>query len=176
MGAVTDVVKRNVPASYRALVGVTNSYDYGIEELQALADFVQFKLFTTIPGSSNEASLWDANELELIGTLTTLQFIPAAIDFWGDALISEATTGTNENVTYLDRRPELWRVYERLALKAQELSAVVGVNITTIKTMLPKVSYGDNGRNILITPDPMDFQPPYTTSSVEDLVPWSYEQ
>ena len=176
MGAVTDIVKRYVPASYRALVGATNSYDFGITELQAMADYVQFKLFSTVPGSTNEATLWNHNELELNGIMTTLQFIPAAIDYWGNALATESTTGTHESVAYYDRRPDLWRIHEVLVKKAQELSSVVGVNIVTVRAVLPKVSYGDNGRNILISSDPTDFPPPYETTSADDMILWSNEQ
>lgn len=176
MGAVTDIVKRYVPASYRALVGATNSYDFSITELQGMADFVQYKLFSTVPGSANEATVWNPNELELNGVMTTLQFIPAAIDYWGNVLASESTTGTNENVAYFDRRPDLWKIYEVLTRRASELSSVVGVNINTIRAVVPKVSYGDNGRGILLSPDPMDYPPEYETVAPDDMIPWSYEQ
>jgi len=173
MGAITAIVKRYVPASYRALISVTNNY-YSATELQGLADSVQFRLFTTIAGVTNEASVYTSKEIDLLGTITTMQFIPAAIDYWGDALASESTTGTHENVSYFDRRPELWKIYELLAAQAEDLADDLGVNITTAKTMLPRVSYGDNGRGILLTPDPQDFPVSWEEASPGDLVPWSY--
>lgn len=174
MGAVTDVVKRYVPASYRALVGATNSYDYNISNLQALADFVQFRLFATVPGADNEATLWNYNERELLGIVTTMQFIPGAVDFWGDHLASQSTAPTQEDVAWFDHRPDLWRTYDRLAAQAAILAPVVGVNLKSVRNMLPLVSYGDNGRNILRTPDPLDFDPEFGTpnSSVVNIA-WS---
>lgn len=176
MGTITDVVRRYVPSSYKALVGATNSYDYGMTQLQALADFVQFRLFSTIPGSSNEATVWDANETELLGVLTTLQFIPAAVDYWGDALSSEATSGTNEDVSYFDRRPDLWRIHEKLVALAGDLAVDVGVSLKRVKAVVPGVSYYDNGRGILSTPDPTDFPLQSGTLSNDNWPPWSYEQ
>ena len=172
MGAITDVVHRYVPASYKALIGATNSYGFGISQLQALADFNQYRLFSTVPGSSNEATLWNPNQKELLGILTTLQFIPAAIDYWGDALASQSTSGTEEDVSFFDRRPELWRVYEKLAIQAEQLSVLVGVNTTLVKAITPKVSYGDNGRGILVSEDPSQWETAYPTSSTQ--VPWIY--
>lgn len=174
-GAVTDVVKRYVPASYRALVGATNSYDFNISQLQAMADYVQYRLFATVPGSSNEAVVWNYNELELLGIMTTIQFIPAAIDYWGNALQSQGTSGTSEDNVYFDRRPDLWKVYDRLVKQAEELSGVIGVNITVVKAVVPKVSYGDNGRGILVTEDPSDWPPAFQQANIGNTVPWSYE-
>jgi len=175
MGAVTDVVKRYVPASYKALVGATNTYDFNISQLQAMANYVQYRLFATVPGSSNESVVWNYNELELIGIMTTIQFIPAAIDYWGNALQSQGTSGTSEDNSYFDRRPDLWRVYEKLVGQSQELSAVVGVNVSAIKAVIPKVSYGDNGRGVLWTQEPTDFPKSFEKVNVDNLIPWSYE-
>lgn len=172
MGAV-DIVKRYVPASYRALVGVTNNY-YNATDLQALADTVQFRLFATVSGATLEDSVFTRTELDLLGTVTTLQFIPAAIDYWGDVLQSEGTSGTEENVTFFDRRPELWRVYDVLAQHAAELAVETGINVKKIKTMLPQVTYGDNGRGILVTPDPNCFDRQYSDVVSEDLIEWTY--
>lgn len=172
MGAVVDVVKRYVPASYRAMVGITNSY-YSTSEIQALANYVQFRLFATTPGSDQEETVWDPKETELLGMLTTLQFIPAAIDFWGDQLSSQATSGSNEDVSYFDRRPDLWKVYARLAEDARVLGTEMEVNVYTIRAVVPKITQGDNGRNILKTADPLCFPSEYETLSPSDYIPWS---
>jgi hypothetical protein len=171
MGAVLDSVKRHVPASYRALVGITNTY-YGTTDLQYLADFVQYRLFATVPGAANEATVWtDRKRLELIGILTTLQFIPAAIDYWGDQIASQNLTGTHETNAWFDRRRELWSVFDRLTLEAKELAGEIGVTYGAI-SMIPQVSYGDNGRNILITPDPALWPRMDSSNSFRELFAW----
>lgn len=156
MGAVTNVVRRYVPASYRAMVGETNSY-YDQGDLQDLADFVQFRLYSTVVGATNEASLYDIEQRELLGMLATLQFIPAAVEYWGDQIQSEQTTGTSESVTYFDRRDQLWKLFAQLQKDATQLAIDLGVNISFARAVLPKISYGDNGRGILVTTDPEVF-------------------
>ena len=153
MGVITNIVRQNVPASYRALVGNT-IYDYSNTDLQSIADSVQYRLYATVAGVTQESSTWTPNQIELLGVITTLQFIPAAIDYWGDQLASQNTSGTNEDVAYFDRRPDLWKVWEKLAARAQELADEEQINLVKLKAVLPRVSYGDNGRGILVTPDP----------------------
>lgn len=171
MGAITDIVRQNVPASYRALVGVTNNY-YDLATLQNIANSAQYRLYATVAGVTQEASVFNPKELELLGVVTTLQFIPAAIDYWGDALQSQNTSGTNEDVSYFDRRPDLWKVWDKLAQRASELSEDLGVNLTRLRAILPQVSYGDNGRGILVTPDPNDFPLQSSRQRISDLTPW----
>jgi hypothetical protein len=153
VGAITDVVRRYVPGSYRAMVTVTNSY-YGISDLQALASFVQQRIFATVANEPDEASVYGVEKTELLGMLTTLQFIPAAVDYWGDQLASETTTGTSESVSYFDRRDQLWKLFDHLQKDAQQLAIDIGVPVNSAKAIVPKVSYADGGRNILTTPDP----------------------
>jgi len=158
VGAVTNIVKNYVPASYKALIGATNSY-YSQEDLQQLNEYAQFRVFSTVVTEASEAAVYNIEERQLLGILTTLQFIPAAIDFWSDALISESadSASSTKSVGYLDHRPDLWKIFDRLALEAQELAIDLGVNIGAAKAFIPKVSYGDNGREILVTSDPQDF-------------------
>lgn len=171
MGAVTDVVRRHVPASYRALISVTNSY-YSATDLQLLAEFVQYRLFATVPGATQEAAVWtDRKKLELLGILTTLQFIPAAIDYWGDQIASQALTGTSESNAWFDRREELWNVYDKLVAEANALAGEVGV-LSGLPSLMPKISYGDNGREILITPDPAAWPRFNEAQSIYDTLIW----
>ena len=173
MGAITNIVKQYVPASYAALVGATNTY-YSLEELQGLADFVKFRLYNTVVATLSEAAVYNPKELRLLGILTTLQFIPAAVDFWGDSLSSTTTTGTSESNAYFDHRTDLWKIFDRLTTEAQALSEDIGVNIYAARGVVPKVSYGDNGREILITGDPQEFPPAWDNSlnTDRDFIIW----
>lgn len=154
MGKITDVVQRHVPASYRAMCGVTNTY-YSLAALQDLSDYVQFRLYNTVVGESNEATTYNPKEQELLGVLTTLNFIPAAVDYWGDQLASQTASGVNESQAYFDRRPDLWKIFAQLQVEAAELSQELGVFSKVAN--LPGVSYGDNGRGVLITQDPQNW-------------------
>ena len=176
MGAITDVVKSYVPASYRAMVEATitdktgtryNYYDLAM--LQDLADYVKFRLFGTAVAASLEATLYDPLLTNFIGKLTTMQFIPAAVDFWGDQTIQESLSGTNESTSYPDRRDGLWKVFEDLkeqvAAEYDELAGDYGFIFRGGASALPRVTYGDNGRGILVTDDPQTFGVKYPHSS-----------
>jgi hypothetical protein len=168
MGKITDVVQRRVPASYMAMCAITNAY-YSLTALQDLSEFVQFRLYNTVVGVTNEATAYNPKERELLGILTTLNFIPAAVDYWGDQLSSQTADGVNESQSYFDRRPDLWKIFAQLQGEAQELSNELGVFSQVAN--LPGVSYGDNGRNILVTEDPVLFPRLHRRRSYSHL-PW----
>lgn len=177
MGALTDIVKRYVPATYKAMIGASGVTDYySVTELQALADFVQLKLFSTIAGTMAEISVYNGLQKEFLGIVTTLQFIPVAVEYWGDQLIQETVGGgagsTQGSVTYLDRREELWKIFDKLEKEAEELAVLVGIPINAARSVVPRVSYGDNGRGILVTPDPQDFGPAFDTCPPDSFIPW----
>lgn len=173
MGAIQNVVKQYVPASFAALISATNSY-YSPTELQSLADFVKFRLYNTVVAEASEAIIYNVKEQRLLGILTTLQFIPAAVDFWSDKYASVSTQPTSESVSYYDHRPDLWKIFDRLTAEAQALSNELGINIYAARGVVPKVSYGDNGRELLITTDPQKFSPAFdnTTQPGQDFLIW----
>ncbi len=175
MAAITDTVRRIVPSTWRALVGVTQSgmVLYSTSDVQALADYVKFRLFSTVVAAGAESSFYDPRVVGFLGKVTTLQFLPAAIDFWGTQLESKQTTGTNESLTYRDNIESLWRLFDELTAEVAKEADDLGFTILGVKGLIPRVSYGDNGRGILITPDPQDFPAAYLSEPWTDLLPWS---
>lgn len=174
MGAIANIVKQYVPVSYSALVGATNSY-YGPEQLQSLADYVKFRLYNTVVAEASEAVIYNPKEQRLLGILTTLQFIPAAVDYWSDSYSSVSTNPTSESVSHFDHRADLWKIFDRLTVEAQALGPEVGVDIYAARAVVPRVSYGDNGRNILITADPNHIGPAFDNEyplGNPDLLMW----
>lgn len=145
MGAITDVVRRYTPRSFRALCSVTNSY-YSLQELQAIAEWAQFRLFATVANVDDEATVYDRNERQLLGVVTTLNFIPAAVEYWGEQLAVQGTRGTDEAVTYRDPRPDLWKLFATLKEEARALGMIDTLGV------IPKVGYGDE--SIFVTSDP----------------------
>jgi hypothetical protein len=139
------------------MVGVTNSY-YGLTDLQNIADYVKFRLFGTIVATGTEATAYDPLLVNFLGKLVTLQFIPAAVDYWGDQLVQESTSGTNESVTFPDRREGLWKVFDDIRSEVQgeynQMAETYGFKIYGQLGVTPAVSYGDNGTGVLVTPDP----------------------
>jgi len=145
----------------------TSDLIFSLTDLQALADYVKFRLFATVAEPADEASAWNLGVRQFVGKLTTLQYIPAAIDFWDSRLAAKTTTGTNEVVTYRDQREGLFKLYDTLTKEVAQDSIDLGFTFN-VHGLLPAVSYGDNGRGILLTPDPMDYP---TMDSDAVLVP-----
>lgn len=120
MGAITNIVKRYVPATYKAMIGPSDSTAYyTLDDLQDLADYVQFKLLATVAGSTLEATAYDRITLEFLGKVTTLKFLPAAIDYWMDKQEQVTLTGTNENISFASRLTHLREVAKQLSAEVQ---------------------------------------------------------
>src|ERR1043166_9275502 len=104
MGALTEVVRRNVPASYRAMIGPSESSSYySLADLQTLVEYVELRLFATKADVTAEESVWTPLQLDFIGKVATVKFIPAAIDYWMDQQEQVQATGTNETESFPSR-------------------------------------------------------------------------
>lgn len=156
MGALTEVVRRYVPASYKAMIGPSASTSfYSLSDLQTLVIYVQEKLFATHADVTAEASVWTPLQLEFIGKVATVKFIPAAIDYWMDQQEQVQTTGTNETESFPARLAHLREVQRELM---EDVAAEAPwVLPSTEASTEPQVSYYDNGRGILDSPDPRAF-------------------
>lgn len=184
MGAVTEWVRRVLPGTYQALVGSSGTTFYSQSDVQALADYVKYRLFasnthTAYVSELTEAVTYDPVLTEFLGKLTVLQFIPPAVDYWGQRLLSETTTGTSETTTWPDRRPDLWKIFEAIRDEVNaewdQMASQYGFNLQH-KANRPKISYGDNGRGILLSPDVYEIMRPAFPHHVRpwtrDLIHW----
>lgn len=156
MAAITESVRRHVPATYRAMIGPSEQTDYySLTDLQALADYVIFRLFGTELDNPTEESNFNPSQIEFIGKVTTLKFIPAAIDYWMDQSETVQTHGPEESEDFPSRLAHLQELFKRLSAEvSDEIDEILP---STKPSWAPGVSYGDNGRGILITPDPAEF-------------------
>jgi hypothetical protein len=159
MGAITESVRRHVPATYKAMIGPSETTDYySLNDLQTLANYVIFRLFSTELANPTEEAEFNPRQIEFIGKVTTLKFIPAAIDYWMDQSETVETHGPEESEDFPSRLAHLQELFKRLSAEvADEWDEVLGISGKT--SWAPGVSYGDNGRGILITPDPQEFGP-----------------
>lgn len=174
MGAVTERVRTYVPATYDAMI-LSDPPFFPAADLQALADFVKFRLLGISVAEADEATLYSDILITFLGKLTTLQFIPAAIDYWDSRLASEVVPG--EVQQFRDHLAGLEALFKMLSDEVKADWIIIGPGLGFVPTKrTPKVSYGDNGRGILITPDPMDFEPLQASSpSWLDLLPWKVD-
>jgi hypothetical protein len=173
MGIITEAVKRYVPATYNAmLIAPSDNRLFATSDLQALADYVKYRLFSTSIPESQETSVFNPYEAQFLGKLTTLQFIPAAVDYWDSQLSSIVATGTGEVANFRDHRDGLLKLWEILSREVLKDAALLGFTLKKIG-LIPAVTYGDNGRKILITPDPQCFPAPFkVTQNWISALPW----
>jgi len=173
VGVITDAVRRYLPSTYNTmLIAPSDDRVFATGDLQALADFVKFKLFSTSVAENLEATTFNPYEAQFLGKLTTIQFIPAAVDYWDSQLANIVATGTAEVVNFRDHRDGLLKLWDILSKEVLEDAAVLGFSLKKIG-LLPGVSYGDGDKDVLLTPDPNCFPEPFkvTRSWVDDL-PW----
>jgi hypothetical protein len=168
VGEITNIVRRYVPATYRAMVEATSptSRLFTTGDLQALAEYVKYRLYGTGAHNESQETQYNPQVRQFLGKLTTLQFIPPAIDYWDSQLASKVTTGTQESLSYRDHLEGLKMLYDRLTKEVAEefLELAPGEGFTIhSRSLLPRVTYGDNGRGIMVTPDPMDMEGPFDT-------------
>jgi hypothetical protein len=142
------------------------------EDMQAIADYVKLRLLgDPVVPEEDEAETYDPRLCEFVGKLTTLRVIPAAIDYWGRQVISESTTGTSEVMSFPERRDQLWKIFEQLQRQVAAEWDEVGIPLPGGPSALPRVSYGDNGRGVLITNDVYEtMTSPLLPRRVSDLV------
>ena len=169
MGALTNVVRRYVPASYRAMIGPSEATAYySLADLQALVEYVEERLFATHVDVAAEASLWTPMQIDFMGRVATVKFIPAAIDYWMDQQEQVTTTGTNETEMFAARLAHLREVQrELLESIAQDAPYVLP---QTLKSTEPAVSYYDNDLGTLLTNDPQQWPRAYRHRSAHH--PW----
>jgi hypothetical protein len=148
---------------------------YSLSELQAIADLVQFTFLATVAGVTEEVSVYDPLLLDFLGRAATLKFIPAAVDYWGDQLLQQTTTGTNETENFPDRQPALLKLAAQLTKELADdflnLAETYHMSMPSMSRFIPSVSYGDNGRGVLLTPDPQEW-PKQTRTRRGTELPW----
>jgi hypothetical protein len=173
VGAIAEAVRRYVPATYNEMLIAPGAGErlFATSDLQALAHYVEYRLFATVISEADETVLFNPAQTQFLGKLTTLQFIPAAVDFWDSRLASVVSTGTGEVVNYRDHRDGLLKLWEILNREVLQDARIFGFNLKK-SGLLPRVTYGDNGREILVTPDPEKFPKRFQVQRPWLETPW----
>lgn len=159
------------------MVGSSGSTAYYSQpDVQALANYIQFRLFSSYVAEASEAAFYDPLLLGFVGKLTAIQFIPAAIDYWGDQVTTESLTGTNESTSYPDRQRALADLLKSLQADVKSeypaMAERYGFKIFGIAGSAPRVSYygGENDSSVFRTQDPWLFDKEF--DEFIGLTPW----
>ena len=149
---------------------------FSAADLQALADFVKIRILGSagMVDEADEATTYSDILITFLSKVTTVQFIPAAIDYWDSRLASEVVPG--EVQQFRDHTAGLEALFKMLTDEIAEDWPIIAPGLGYgKKAWIPKVSYGDGGRGILITPDPMDFPPLDCVGTWVDFLPWKVD-
>ncbi len=159
-GAVARRVHSYIPET---IDGMLERGKFTTEDLQLHINDVKEKLFATASIAAAEATYYSAPVLEHLAKLATVRIIPAGVDFWNNALMSQAVTGTNEQNTFPDRRKGLWDIRKALIEEVSRVGLVLTDGGWALKkrpsASSPRLSTRQTNA---ITPDPMRFGDTYS--------------
>jgi len=118
LGAILEYTQLRIPSAYQTLAGSTA---YGEEGLQAQANYVQYRLFATVAGATQEGEIYDPLELDFMSKLVSLRVLPAAVDTVGGSggttsteIVLQTRTERRTVTSPSDRAKSYWDSYEAI--------------------------------------------------------------
>lgn len=162
IGLVADMVKSLMPHTWKALAKADY---YGTDLLMKRVKVAKYKAFPAVYAEAAE-STYTMLMIDYVAKIAALEIIPAGIEYWMNQKISESATGTNETISYTDRRAALEKLADRLVREVSSIAA--NPNLVPFLNALgandvPDVSGNDDG--LFITEEPFDFLPAFTTAT-----------
>lgn len=158
MGAIGEIVRRTMPATYDGLTG-SDGFSGGTDDVQEIIeDQKAIVLGDAAPLEVDEVDLTRIMRL-FIGKRAALEMITPGIDYWRRNPISVATTGTNEVETFSDPVIALEALRKKLISDITALQPDVAPDINTTRSQGPRVSDGNS--DTLLTPNADDFGPAF---------------
>lgn len=156
-GPIADRAKAILPITWDALAQDVRFGDAG---LQSALDTAKFAVTgTNVTTIAEEA--YSLFIVDYIAKVMCLELVPPGIDFWMNQALSEITTGTNENETFVDRAEALRRLGEQLLKetrdKADEVALALGYVRPSAKSRPLSLTQDDE----FLTPSHQEFPRPY---------------
>jgi hypothetical protein len=115
-GAVADRVRALIPVTWDAL---ENDPRVGDSTLQSSIDFAKDNTTGTVVPPSQE-DLYAVAVVDYIAKIAIIQIANTAIDYWMNQALSVSSTGTNENLSYVDRAAYIEQVRTQYLLETRE--------------------------------------------------------
>ncbi len=167
-GDIYQRVRGHLPNSLAAL---SKDPRFGDIRIQQKIDLVKYRLFATSVSPALEATSYNPMVLDFLAKKSTIEIIPAAVDFWTDNPQTLNTTGTDEVISYPDRIAALWKVYERIAAEIEKLEAdVLADLVTTTRKRVPAAV--DTRAEDMVTNDPIDMGRAFADPHIINSLPW----
>lgn len=158
-GAVAARVQALIPITWNAL---ENDPRVGDSALQSAIDLAKSTATGQVVPATQE-NLYPVVAVDYIAKLAAIEIANTAIDFWMNQATSVSSSGTNENVSYIDRANEIATLREQWIQETREKYTEIAKIINY---------WIDNGRAVPqmssatinpfhLTPSPEEFPRPY---------------
>lgn len=158
-GAIADRAKALIPITWDAL-----SLDprVGDSSLQSAIDVSKAAVTGQVIDPNQEEN-YPLVVIDYIAKVAVIEIARSGIDFWMNQSLSQSSTGTNENVSYVDRAAQLEKVRDGLTeetrLKQPEIQKMVNYYVDSGHAVPQMSSATTNPFHL--TPSPEEFPRPY---------------
>lgn len=158
-GVIADRVRGLIPITWDAL---TKDARVGDVPLQAAIDLAKETVTGQVVAENLEGN-YPFIVVDFIAKLAVIEIARTGSDFWMNQAQSISATGTNENLSYVDRANVLQELRKELVLETREkqweISKMVGYWIDNGRAV-PQLSSA-NINPFHLTPSPEEFPRPY---------------
>lgn len=158
-GAVADRVRAIIPITWDAL---GNDDRVGDVSLQSAIDLAKATTTGQVVSTTQEQN-YPVIVVDYIAKLAVIEITASGIDYWMNQSINISATGTNENISYVDRAATLDKLRGELIaetrMKLPEVAKMVGYYIDK-GDAVPQMSSA-NINPFHLTPSPEEFPRPF---------------
>lgn len=158
-GAVADRIQAIIPITWNALGSDSR---VGDAPLQSAIDLAKATATGQIVDTTQEQN-YPVIVVDYIAKLAVIEIATGGIDYWMNQSINVSATGTNENISYVDRAATLDKLRGELIsetrLKQTEIQKMVNYYLDD-GSAVPQMSSA-NINPFHLTPSPEEFPRPY---------------
>jgi hypothetical protein len=158
-GAVADRVRALIPITYDAL---EKDDRVGDSTLQSAIDLAKENTAGIVVANAQE-ELYPVVVVDYIAKLAVIEISNAAIDYWMNQALAVSATGTNENLSYVDRAAYVGNLRAQYIQETREkynqVAKIVGYYIDNGESVPQLSSATINPFHL--TPSPEEFPRPY---------------
>lgn len=159
VGAIADRLKGLIPITWDAL---SNDPRAGDAPLQSAIDVAKASVTGNVVATNLEVN-YPLVVIDYIAKVAAIELIPAGVDFWMNMSMAISSTGTNENISYVDRASRLDSLRAEFILerskKEQEIAKLIGYWVDNGRAVPQMSSATINPFHL--TPSPEEFPRPF---------------
>lgn len=158
-GVIADAARGIFPVTWDAL---SRNPVFGDGLLQQAVDLSKDALFGDVIPVADEED-YPLRVIKFAGKLTALELITPGVDMWMNEPTYEASSGTNETHTFVDRAERLYLLGQQLAQEVLREEASIYALLGTPRPtrLLPRPDIAVDPNDVLLSPNPREFPAPF---------------